>query len=134
MENNKMKKQAEGWQINTLPKLIDNDIKTALTHENRTWAMNFSNPENIGKVYNMDTLGFTIQNSGYFNVRCISVIDHFECRIGLALMKETFDSIRVNFDLKNLIVMPFIKPDKNPQIADEKQTSNIQESIYFDVV
>ena len=82
----------------------------------------------------MEGMGFTIQNSGNYNVRCICVVDHFECRIGLALMKETLHSIRVNFDLENLIVVPFIEPDKNQETADEKQTSNPQEHIYFDVV
>tara|TARA_X000001036_G_scaffold352384_1_gene333548 strand:- start:223 stop:630 length:408 start_codon:yes stop_codon:yes gene_type:complete len=127
-------KQTEHWGAKSLPKLSDYDTNVALSHENRTWAMNFSKLENIGKIHFMEGMGFTIQNSGNYNVRCICVVDHFECRIGLALMKETLHSIRVNFDLENMIVMPFIKPDENQETADEKQTSNPQEHIYFDVV
>jgi hypothetical protein len=79
-------------------------------------------------------MGFTIQNSGNYNVRCICVVDHFECRIGLALMKETLDSIRVNFDLDNLVVMPFVVPEKEQQLEEESQITLPQKDIYFDVV
>ena len=133
-QKSNQKNQAENWKIDSLPKLTDYDTNVALSHENRIWAMNFSKLENIGKIHFMESMGFTIQNSGNYNVRCICVVDHFECRIGLALMKETLHSIRVNFDLENLIVVPFIEPDKNQETADEKQTSNPQEHLYFDVV
>ena len=127
-------KQTEHWGAKSLPKLSDHDTNVALSHDNRTWAMNFSKLENIGKIHFMEGMGFTIQNSGNYNVRCICVVDHFECRIGLALMKETLHSIRVNFDLENMIVMPFIESDENQEITDGRQTSNPQERIYFDVV
>ena len=133
-QKSNQKNQAENWKIDSLPKLTDYDTNVALSHENRIWAMNFSKLENIGKIHFMESMGFTIQNSGNYNVRCICVVDHFECRIGLALMKETLHSIRVNFDLENMVVMPFIEPEENQETADEKQTSNPQEHIYFDVV
>ena len=79
----------------------------------------FSRLENVGKIHFMESMGFTIQNSGNYNVRCICVIDHFECRIGLALMKETLDSIRVNFD--NIVVMPFIELEDEQIIVDQNQ-------------
>ena len=128
------KNQADNWDTDSLPKLTDHDTNVALSHENRAWAMNFSKLENIGKIHFMEGMGFTIQNSGNYNVRCICVVDHFECRIGLALMKETLDSIRVNFDLDNLVVMPFVVPEKEQQLEEEIQITLPQKDIYFDVV
>ena len=49
-------------------------------------------------------------------------------------MKETLDSIRVNFDLDNLVVMPFIVPEKEQQLAEENPITLPQKDIYFDVV
>jgi len=133
-QKSKSKKQTENWQSKSLPNLSEHDSNVALSHENRSWAMNFSKLENIGKIHNMASLGFIIQNSGDYKVRCISVVDHFECRIGLALLKETFDSIRVNFELDHLVVMPFIELEKEQNSEISLGKSQSQDSIYFDVV
>jgi len=133
-QKNNVNKYTEHWNAKSLPKLTDYDTNVALSHENRTWAMNFSKLENIGKIQFMKGMGITIQNTGNYNVRCICVDDHFECRIGLALVKETLHSIGVNFDLENMVVMPFTEPEKEQQIVDENQTSKPQENIFFDVV
>jgi len=133
-QKNNVNKYTEHWDAKSLPKLTDYDTNVALSHENRTWAMNFSKLENIGKIQFMKGMGITIQNTGNYNVRCICVDDHFECRIGLALVKETLHSIGVNFDLENMVVMPFTEPEKEQQIVDENQTSKPQENIFFDVV
>jgi len=111
-QKNNVNKYTEHWDAKSLPKLTDYDTNVALSHENRTWAMNFSKLENIGKIQFMKGMGITIQNTGNYNVRCICVDDHFECRIGLALVKETLHSIGVNFDLENMVVMPFTEPEK----------------------
>jgi len=133
-QKNNVNKYTEHWDAKSLPKLTDYDTNVALSHENRTWAMNFSKLENIGKIQFMKGMGITIQNTGNYNVRCICVDDHFECRIGLALVKETLHSIGVNFDLENMVVMPFTEPEKEQQIVDENQISKPQENIFFDVV
>jgi len=126
--------QAENWQAKSLPKLIDHDSNVALSIENRTWAMKFSEPENIGKIHDTGALGVVIQNSGNYNVRCISVFDHFECRIGLALLKETFDSIRVNFELDYVVVVPFIPSGKEEDSDEAPENSQSHEVTHFDVV
>ena len=133
-QKSNQKNQAENWKIDSLPKLTDYDTNVALSHENRIWAMNFSRLENVGKIHFMESMGFTIQNSGNYNIRCICVIDHFECRIGLALMKETLDSIRVNLDLDNIVVMPFIEPEDEQIIVDQNQIPDPKANTYFDVV
>ena len=130
----KVNKQAENWQKNSLPTLIESDLSVALSIDNRTWAMKFSGPENIGKIHDTGALGVVIQNSGNNNVRCLSVFDHFECRIGVALLKETFDSIRVNFELDYVVVVPVIALDKEEDSDETPKISQSQEVTHFDVI
>ena len=130
----KVNKQAENWQKNSLPTLIESDSNVALSIDNRTWAMKFSGPENLGRVHDTGALGVVIQNTGNNNVRCLSVLDHFECRIGLALLKETFDSIRVNFELDYVVVVPVIALDKEEDLDEVPENLQIQEMNHFDVI
>lgn len=130
----KVNKQAENWQKNSLPTLIESDSNVALSIDNRTWAMKFAGPENLGRVHDTGALGVVIQNTGNNNVRCLSVLDHFECRIGLALLKETFDSIRVNFELDYVVVVPVIALDKEEDLDEVPENLQIQEVNHFDVI
>jgi len=93
------------WTVKSLPTLSDADEKLSLDFEARQWALNFANPADKGVITQMSGLGIFIQNVGSYRVRCILAFDHFETRIGLAMVRNTFESVGIDFELGEVTVI-----------------------------
>ena len=109
------------WYDSDLPTLTESDTERSLSYHCKSWAFNFIDPSNLGKYIHLEDLGVSVQNVGDYRARCIWAIDHFESRIALAMLKNTFESINVTFELgEYTVVVPYIEPNEDAE-AVEKQ-------------
>tara|TARA_S200000501_G_scaffold316689_1_gene309734 strand:+ start:892 stop:1305 length:414 start_codon:yes stop_codon:yes gene_type:complete len=103
----------ETWTVKSLPTLSDADRKLSLDFENRQWALNFANPANVGKINTMTSQGIILQNVGSYSVRCIFAFDHFDTRIGLAMVRNTFVSVGIDFEVGEVtVIVPYTPEDE----------------------
>ena len=117
---NKQTEQKTRWFEEDLPTLIESDIETSLSHENKVWALNFANPENIGMSYWSKDFGVELQNAGGYKIRCIMAFDSPDARIGLAMFCNTFTAIGVGFELGECtVVAPLVEREEAVHEAEE---------------
>ena len=117
---NKQTEQKARWFKEDLPTLIESDIETSLSHENKVWALNFANPENIGMSYWSKDFGVKLQNAGDYKIRCIMAFDSPDARIGLAMFCNTFSAIGVGFELGECtVVAPLVEREEAVHEAEE---------------
>ena len=118
------------WNDADLPDLSDEDLFKAERYSSRLWALDFVNPENVGKYEFMSEFGLTLQNTGQFAVRCIYAIDHYEVRITLAMLRKTFASINIKLELgQHTIVAPF-----SDNLSDNKPTIGQKDTVEKDII
>ena len=119
-QENKQTEHKTRWFKEDLPTLIESDIETSLSHENKVWALNFANPKNIGVVYWSKDFGVELQNVGGYNIRCIMAFDSPDASIGLAMFCNTFTAIGVGFELGECtVVVPLVEPEEAVNEAKE---------------
>ena len=76
-----------------LPQLSSEDLKVAELHENKVWAINYLDPENVGKFSWIGGLGLALQNIGNNTLRCICIYDDPPAIVNLAIVNHTILSI-----------------------------------------
>ena len=112
--------QKTRWFKEDLPSLIESDKETSLSHDNKLWALEFANPEDIGMSYWSKDFGVMLQNVGGYRIRCIMAFDSPDARIGLAMFCNTFGAIGVEFELgEYTVVAPLVEQEEVTQEADE---------------
>ena len=119
-QENKQTEQKTRWFKEDLPTLIESDIETSLSHENKVWALNYANPENIGMTYWSKEVGVELQNAGGYKIRCIMAFDSSDARIGLAMFCNTFSAVGVEFELGECtVVVPLVEREEAVHEAEE---------------
>ena len=119
-QENKQTEQKTRWFNEDLPSLIERDIETSLSHDNKLWALKFANPEDIGMSYWSKDFGVMLQNVGGYRIRCIMAFDSPDARIGLAMFCNTFSAVGVEFELgEYTVVAPLVEQEEATQEADE---------------
>ncbi len=77
----------------TLPDLSEEEMKVAVSHENKLFALDLLNPDNLGFFSWIKGLGLALQNVGENKLRCICLFDDPPVYRNLALIHASICAV-----------------------------------------
>tara|TARA_B100000401_G_scaffold288584_1_gene197450 strand:- start:568 stop:942 length:375 start_codon:yes stop_codon:yes gene_type:complete len=76
-----------------LPKLTDKEQEVATSHDNKLFALDLLNPDNLGYFSWISGLGIALQNVGENRLRCICMFDDPPVYLNLALIHASVSAV-----------------------------------------
>ena len=77
----------------TLPDLSEEEMKVAVSHENKLFALDLLNPDNLGFFSWINGLGVALQNVGKDTLRCMCIYDDPPAYRHLALINASVSAV-----------------------------------------
>ena len=106
----------------SIPKLDDSEKKIATSDESAKWAIDTLKFYSNGYVLPRNR-GVTLQVIDEKTVRCISVVSDERCLLALSMMKLTFESVGIEFQIDPFAVILSVTPqpeDAPPYLMEER--------------
>ena len=96
-----------------LPKLEKVWDEHAKSHEMLSWAHQFMLDHKYGQVKFLNNVGVNLQKVNDSTVRCIAVVDHPDCFVGLSCLKSTFETAEIEIEIDPYaLVIPYTPKDE----------------------
>jgi hypothetical protein len=96
-----------------LPKLEKVWDEHAKSHEMLSWAHQFMLDHKGGEVKFLNNIGVNLQKVNDSTVRCIAVVDHPDCFVGLSCLKLTFETAQIEIEINPYtLVIPYTPKDE----------------------
>ena len=105
-----------------LPGLDNSEVKIATSDESAKWAINTLKFYSNGYVLPRNR-GVTLQVIDEKTVRCISVVSDERCLLALSMMKLTFESVGIEFQIDPFAVILSVTPQPEaapPYLMEER--------------
>ena len=105
-----------------LPGLDNSEVKIATSDESAKWAIDTLKFYSNGYVLPRNR-GVTLQVIDEKTVRCISVVSDERCLLALSMMKLTFESVGIEFQIDPFAVILSVTPqpeDAPPYLMEER--------------
>ncbi len=117
----KIDKDSDGIS-DILPGLDNSEVKIATSDESAKWAIDTLKFYSNGYVLPRNR-GVTLQVIDEKTVRCISVVSDERCLLALSMMKLTFESVGIEFQIDPFAVILSVTPqpeDAPPYLMEER--------------
>ena len=105
-----------------LPELDESDREIATCEESATWARNTTKFYSNGFVLPKNR-GISLQVIDEETVRCIAVVSDDSCFHALSMMRQTFESVGIEFQIEPFAVIQKVTPrpeDAPPYLMEER--------------
>ncbi len=116
------KKMKDTDVICSLPELDDSDRELATCKESADWARNTTKFYSNGVVLPRNR-GICLQVIDEETVRCIAVVSDDSCFHALSMMRQTFESVGIEFQIEPFAVIQKVTPrpeDAPPYLMEER--------------
>jgi len=96
-----------------LPELEKDEFDYAVSHSSLSWVHMFMDTYRNGQTNMVSDIGVHLQRVNENTARCISVVDHPHCFVGLSMMKVSFETANLKFEISpyTTLVVPYIPED-----------------------
>ena len=106
----------------TLPDLSEKEMKVAVSHENKLFALDLLNPDNLGFFSWISGLGIALQNVGENKLRCICMFDDPPVYLNLALIHASVSAVGGELEFGDFTVRKEWVPKDESEDSEAENT------------